>query len=478
MGNLTIRDAGVDVQITRETRLPTQHGFGALLFIAATSLPFPEGMKLYTSFEQVAADWPSGTSPYLAAIDWYSQEPMPKNFWVKAVAPDSSGNEAEGSFGYAAAAIAAGGYAGVKVTGLNYTETIYVTTQSGQSAEEVAAALNDEINNSSLLIKSQISGSDAANLEIRAIHTGTQGNTYRMEDHTSDTGLGQAVITQLQGGVDADMPPIQDTLDEARAFSGDWYALALDRMYRSDDNQMIDAAQWAEANKRLFFAQTNGIDVLDPTSTTDIASQFKALGLERTMLVWSGGLANYPEIGAFGTLATTSFRGKDTLKTLDKKNIRASRAEDISSDQLYTIKQKRANVIYLVGGLKIFDNGITPAGEWIDVIHGADALAEEIRVRVFGRLTSTTTKVPYTERGMSLLKGEVEGALIQYTTNGFLAGEVTEDGDAIPAYEIWSQPISQVSQIDKQARIAPDIQFRARLAGAIHAVTVNGALYL
>ena len=126
----------------------------------------------------------------------------------------------------------------------------------------------------------------------------------------------------------------------------------------------------------------------------------------------------------------------------------------------------------------MFDSGITPGGEWIDVMHGADALAEEIRVRVFGRLTSTATKIPYNERGMSILKGEVRQALSQYVTNGFLTAAVDEEGNNLDAFEVWNQPVINASQADKQARIAPDIQFRARLAGAVHSVLVSGSLYL
>jgi hypothetical protein len=241
---------------------------------------------------------------------------------------------------------------------------------------------------------------------------------------------------------------------------------------------MTDAADWTEANDRLFFAQTNDEGVLDPAEDTDLASVFKDHGYERTFLIYTSAPLQYPEIGAFAVLATTSFRGTATLKTLKFKDIRLASVEAITSAQLGAIQDKNCNVFLETAGIRMIYDGITPGGEWIDVIHGADALAEQIRVNVFGALSRTSTKIPYTEKGMDALKYEVEQALMQFTDNGFLAPAVDDEGSYIPAYVITSKPVADAPLADKTARIAPDIEFTARLASAIHAITINGKLIL
>ena len=133
---------------------------------------------------------------------------------------------------------------------------------------------------------------------------------------------------------------------------------------------------------------------------------------------------------------------------------------------------------YETASIRMFDDGKTAGGSWVDDIAGMDALAEEIRVAVFGLLSRTKTKIPYNEKGMSVLESEVEKALSQFEGNGFLTGRVDEEGDYLPAYTISHTPVILASAANKAARIAPDIEFTARIAGAVHEILVSGTLVL
>ena len=201
-------------------------------------------------------------------------------------------------------------------------------------------------------------------------------------------------------------------------------------------------------------------------------------GFDRTVTFYSSVAGEYVDAGAFAILATTSYRGTDTLKTLKFKNIAGITSENIDAGGLASIKDKNGNVLYETASIRMVDDGRTSAGSWIDEVVGADALAEEIRVRVFGLLSRVSSKVPYNEKGMGLIEAEVEGALVQYVTNGYLSTAVSVDGDLLPAYTISHTPVILASVPDKSARIAPDVEFTARLAGAIHEITIAGILTL
>jgi hypothetical protein len=248
-------------------------------------------------------------------------------------------------------------------------------------------------------------------------------------------------------------------------------------MYRTDITQMTAGADWAEAHERIFLASTADKDVLDPAIDTDMASVFMDAGYNRTLLTYNFNPIEFVEVGAFAILATTSFRGTNTVKTLKFKNIALATAENLTGGELSIISSKNCNVLVKTAGIRTFVDGITPGGDWIDIYHGADALAEQIRVNVFGALSRTSTKIPYTEKGMDQLKYEVEKALLQFEENGFIAPAMDGD-DLLPAYEIWSGRVIDAPDTDKAKRVSPNISFRARLAGAVHEVTVNGVITL
>ena len=118
----------------------------------------------------------------------------------------------------------------------------------------------------------------------------------------------------------------------------------------------------------------------------------------------------------------------------------------------------------------------TPSVIFVDDIHSTDALAEDIRVAVFGLLARVSTKIPYTEPGMAQIKAEVAASLERFVSNGFLAPSVDEDGNLLPAYTITSGAVANASAVDRANRVAPPVQFTARLAGAVHSVEIIGTL--
>jgi hypothetical protein len=112
------------------------------------------------------------------------------------------------------------------------------------------------------------------------------------------------------------------------------------------------------------------------------------------------------------------------------------------------------------------------------------ALKLRLQVAGFNFLKGTPFKEPQTEDGVSGLKGAYRKVLLQFVENGSFApgawlGSVFfgDPGDHVRniqefGYWIYSIPIGQQSQTDRDARIAPLIQIACKSAGAIHSSDV------
>lgn len=368
MSSLTITDAGIDVQVTRNTRAPTQQSFGTVLFLTFKAEQTGANViTKYTSMPSVAVDWDAADEAYKAATFFYGQNPKPINFWT-----------------------------------------------------------------------------------------------------------GEAVI-DMEEAVEGDL---QDLLDGFLAIDSGFFCVAVDAAWR--DTELLDElGAWCAANDRVFFIVSNDANCKVASNTTNIMYRFKTAGYGNGYIEYSSQPDEYPEVGAFSRLATTSYRGKKTTKTLKFKDIVGATAENIDPNQLAAIKSYNGNVFYEVAGIRMIDDGRTPVtNTWIDTVIYSYAWAEEVRVRAFGKVAGTDTKIDLTEPGMCEMKDAVEGACIQFEDNGFLAKAIDEKGEVLPAYEISSLPVFNLSPTDKASRTAPDIQFWGREAGAYHTGRITGTLIL
>jgi len=111
-------------------------------------------------------------------------------------------------------------------------------------------------------------------------------------------------------------------------------------------------------------------------------------------------------------------------------------------------------------------------------------LAFALEVAGFNAIAQTSTKIPQTEPGMAILKGAYTDVLTQAVVNGFIApgswnsavrfgnpadllANVLEQG-----WYIYSAPVTQQSQTEREDREAPLVQIAVKYAGAIHSTNV------
>lgn len=189
-------------------------------------------------------------------------------------------------------------------------------------------------------------------------------------------------------------------------------------------------------------------------------------------------------IATYATLAcSTNYSGNNTVITMNLKELNGILA-DLNLNQTY-YTQAKTNGVDIYGnteGLSCvysFDNG-----SYTDEETGKLWLKKALEVSGFNYLRKTNTKIPQTEAGMTGLKNAYETRCVQAVRNGLVGPG--KWNDAIPfgnaedflrnieekGYYIYSIPVAEQNQAEREQRIAPVVQIAIKLAGAFHSSNV------
>ncbi|WP_405316551.1 DUF3383 family protein [Faecalibacillus faecis] len=189
-------------------------------------------------------------------------------------------------------------------------------------------------------------------------------------------------------------------------------------------------------------------------------------------------------IATYATIAcSTNYSGNSTVLTMNLKELTGI-LPDLNLNQTYytQAKQNGVDIYGNTEGLSCvysFDNGA-----YTDEVTGELWLKKALEVSGFNYLRKTNTKIPQTEAGMTGLKNAYESRLVQAVRNGLVAPGAWND--SIPfgnpedflrnieekGYYIYSLPIAQQQQAEREQRIAPVVQIAIKLAGAFHSSNV------
>lgn len=218
-------------------------------------------------------------------------------------------------------------------------------------------------------------------------------------------------------------------------------------------------------------------------SLTDIAAlgaAIKAAGLGKTRtLAYS---MNNGKVAAatYATIAkSVNYNGTNTANTMNLKTLTGIVPDNGLSDTYVLSAQTNGVDIYgNTGGLGCVysndNNGYT------DDIENQLWFKKALEIAGFNYLRQTNTKIPQTESGLAGLKNAYAQVCEQAIRNGSVAAgtwnSIVPFGDqedfkrniAEKGYYIYSLPISQQSQTDREARKAPVIQIALKFASAIH----------
>jgi hypothetical protein len=254
-----------------------------------------------------------------------------------------------------------------------------------------------------------------------------------------------------------------------------------------EDAVITLTASAIQSRDMMFVHQFTSTEDLEPT--TGICSIIKDSTQTKTRCLYYSipSTANLVKSSYVGRGFSVNFTGSNTTMTMNLKAL-ANVVPDSSITQTIFIKAKTAGAD-LYGDVQslpiVVSNG---ANQFFDSVYNAIWFKLALGVAGFNYLKQTSTKIPQTEIGMDGLKGAYAKVCdIAITNEMFAAGNqwngttfgnqadmlrnITDKG-----YYIYSQPIAQQSQADRDARKAPLIQIAGKESGAIHSSSVNAII--
>jgi hypothetical protein len=190
----------------------------------------------------------------------------------------------------------------------------------------------------------------------------------------------------------------------------------------------------------------------------------KSAAYARTMGIY------HPSNGAFADAAWVGRclpldPGSETWAHKTLKGVTATR---ITPTWRTNILNKKGNVYETIAGRNITEFGTVADGEYFDVVRFVDWLKARIAERVFSTLTDqANSKIPYTNRGIALIVGDVRAVL----KSGVAVGGLVEDTIVVSAPRA-----EDVDPADKAARLLKNVIFTATLQGAIHTAQIKGTV--
>lgn len=238
------------------------------------------------------------------------------------------------------------------------------------------------------------------------------------------------------------------------------YGLLIDSYSEAE----IDlTAAFAEANGMLFLGQSADNGILVVGTTTDVASDLKTAGYNRSAVC----ITRY-----MSSQFAAALLGRELGQTPGSSNWAMQRLAGISADVFTTAahssaRGKRALTYTTDRNVAHTWDGFASSGRFFDIQHGVDALVADIETRTY-QVFINAEKVPFTATGQSMIESAIRAALGAAETSGLV----------LPGWTVEMPSLVGYSPVDKAARVLRIVRFSATLQGAINTVTIAGTLTL
>ena len=236
-------------------------------------------------------------------------------------------------------------------------------------------------------------------------------------------------------------------------------------------------------NKMLFVVSNDAADIAAAGSFHDIA---EAKYDKTRCLAYLSDTTEPAKVMAAayaGRALSTAFEGSNTTSTMHLKDLVGVTADPtMTQTQLNLCQDCGADAYVNIAGVaKTFTSG---ANGYFDQVYNRCWFLGALEVAGFNALAKVSTKVPQTEPGMTILKGAYRLVCDRAVRNGYVAPGAWNSADRFGdveamlrnieevGYYIYSLPVNQQAQTEREARKAPLIQIAIKEAGAIHSSNV------
>jgi hypothetical protein len=439
------------VTISLETVQITEDGFGTPM-VADYHTVFPERIRFYSRPSELISDGFAVTSAaYKAAAAIASQSPRPAQF---AIGRRSAASDLE---------------IDVTPTAANSrVYTLFVHTNNASNADAVAQI---SFTSDSTATVAEITAGLAAATAAALTAAGVSGitvtdNTTKVTVKASVAGRyfsvrvnDPALMTIAQ--VNAD-PGLSADLAAIQAENPSFYGVLITS---NSDAEILAGATFAEANNKLFFAQSQNTDNISATvnlAGTDIANELRAATRLRTALLFHERPHEFASAAWMGR-----FFGRAPGKiNAANKNLAGVSMSPLSATSITNLTNKNANFYVEYGGTGRTRLGKVSGNEWIDFIRDRDWLKTRMETET-ARPILASDKLPFTDGGIAVVAGAVRATLNEAADAGFLVRE---------SIVVDAPLASEVSPSNKAARILATITWSAQAQGAINVAVISGTV--
>ena len=451
-------------------------------------------VQVYADLASFRADFGSTGDAYTEAAAWFGQNPFPRNLvvvrWrntdVDTVLRGGAATTtvatytaiSDGSF-----RLGAEDFDGLDLSGVT------------QTLAAIATALQTEIRTGTT------AGYDTAVVTWNATASRWEvafpdidsGDAFFAVAHSTGTGTDVSSLFDLREADGAtfslggDAEDVSDALDAA-VEAQDFYFIGADNGIRSADD-LEDISAWAGGGSYLASLESNDAAALITAETASAAATVSAAGRGRTVITYSG-RAQGAGTSIAARFSSINFGGLNTVITGKFKRLPGVTADDLTTTQVAELRRKRVNQYVTVGGVPIYQEGVTTAaGGWIDTRVWLDWFTDAVRVAIYDLLVATPTRIPQTSRGLAALRSTVDAVCQEGVRNGGIApgtvsaglrqsiiaatGDGDFDGFLSAGYLIATGSFADQSQADRADRQAPPVNVFLKGSGAIHFVEAD-----
>ena len=357
------------------------------------------------------------------------------------------------------------------LTGMNFT--------SIKNINDVVTILNAQgldcditvVNTDEIQFKSRKLGATDSTIAFSASSTGTDigGGSYL------DTTANATVVA----GTNSSGKTVAEALAEVDQIA--YVGGVLTTQY-CENAVIVSNATAIQALDHIYFEATQSLK-----NISTLGAAIKSASLTNTRLnaySYGGAEGSKLEIATYATIAcSTNYSGDNTCITMNLKELPGI-LPDLNLNQTYytSAKQNGVDIYGNTEGLSCcysFDNGA-----YTDEATGKLWMKKALEVSGFNYLRKTNTKIPQTEAGMTGLKNAYETRCVRAVRNGLIAPG--KWNDSVPfgnsedflrnieekGYYIYSLPVAQQQQSEREQRIAPLVQIAIKLSGAFHSSNV------
>ena len=318
----------------------------------------------------------------------------------------------------------------------------------------------------------------AAVITLKSLTTGASSD---IEIGAASAGTDIAPVLDISGvatGAAAGVETVKDAV--LRTYQAvPYFGIVLNE--KQSDTLLEELANTIQSLDKLLFVGSNLSADINGIFTT-----LKDAGLTHTRCMYYS-LAENDALdfaaGYASLLMSINFDAANTALTMNLKDITGIVADTGVTQTIHDSAKIAGVDIYAdIGVPKVLISG---ANLYSDQIYTRLALKVRLQIAGFNFLAQTTTKIPQTEIGMNGLKAAYRIVMALFVNAGVYAPGAWNSAETFgdPAdhirniaergYFIFSSPVTDQAQAEREARIAPLVQIAAKEAGAIHSSDVT-----